>query len=209
MALWCSVNPFPCAGTPPQRIVGYRGHWSAAKSLALLLDIAIVQFVPVYRQEKRVVISAYTYCIPSHDSTSVLSYQELPTCIQCGQAIARRRKEDGRAGIASPSTGCDGVVSPPVCATGLSLIARGGLIGAAPRGQPRTSAVTLRHGRNGLSARRMAVWYTFCAPSLCRHAHHECMRSAVRGVIPTIPATACHQRNDVERYRRCTQGLSS
>jgi hypothetical protein len=60
---------------------------------------------------------------------------------------------DGRA---SPhhSTGCDGVVSPPVCATGLSLIARGGLIGAAPRGQPRTSAVTLRHGRNGLSARR-------------------------------------------------------
>jgi hypothetical protein len=115
---------------------------------------------------------------------------------------------DGRA---SPhhSTECDGVVSPPVCATGLSLIARGGLIGAAPRGQPRTSAVTLRQGRNGLSARQMAVWYTFCAPSLCRHAHRECMRSAVRDVIPTISATACHQRNDVERYSRCTQGLSS
>ena len=105
MAPWCRVNPFPCAGTLPQRIVGYRGHWSAAKSLALLLDIALTQFVPVCRQEKRVVISVYTYYIPSHDSTSVLSYQELPTCIQCGQAMARRRKEDGRAGIASPFHG--------------------------------------------------------------------------------------------------------
>src|SRR5262245_54788215 len=46
MALWCSVNPLPCAGTLPQRLVGYRGHWSAAKSLAPLLDIATVYFVP-------------------------------------------------------------------------------------------------------------------------------------------------------------------
>jgi hypothetical protein len=44
---------------------------------------------------------ADTYCIPSNDSARVLSYQELPTSIQCGEAIARRRKEDRRAGIAS------------------------------------------------------------------------------------------------------------
>jgi hypothetical protein len=210
MAPWGRVNPFPCAGTLPQRIVGYRGHWSAAKSLALLLDVAIAQFVPVCRQEKRVVISAYTYCIPPlmipRVYCHIKSFQRASSVDKPWPGGEKRM--DGRA---SPhhSTECDGVVSPPVCATGLSLIARGGLIGAAPRGQPRTSAVTLRQGRNGLSARRMAVWYTFCAPSLCRHAHRECMRSAVRDVIPTIPATACHQRNDVERYSRCTQGLSS
>ena len=43
----------------------------------------------------------YTYCISSNDSASVLSYQELPTSIQCGEAMARRRKEDRWAGIAS------------------------------------------------------------------------------------------------------------
>jgi hypothetical protein len=32
-----------------------------------------------------------------------------------------------------------------------------GLIGATPRGQPWTTAVTLSYGRNGLSARRMVV----------------------------------------------------
>ena len=50
------------------------------------------------------------------------------------------------------------VVSPPVCATGVSLIARGCLLGATPRSQPWTSAVTLPQGRNGLNVRRMAVW---------------------------------------------------
>jgi hypothetical protein len=35
---------------------------------------------------------AYTYCIPSNDSARVLSYQELPTSIRCGEAITRRRK---------------------------------------------------------------------------------------------------------------------
>jgi hypothetical protein len=45
-----------------------------------------------------------------------------------------------------------------VCATGLSLSARGCLIGAPPRGQPWTSAVTLAHGHNGPSTRRMALW---------------------------------------------------
>jgi hypothetical protein len=45
----------------------------------------------------------------------------------------------------------------PCAATGVSLIAIGYLIGATPRGQPWTSAVTLPHRHNGLSARRMAV----------------------------------------------------
>ena len=44
---------------------------------------------------------AYTYCIPSNDSARVLSYQELPTSIPCGEAIARRRKEKRRASSAS------------------------------------------------------------------------------------------------------------
>jgi len=64
-----------------------------------------------------------------------------------------------------------------VCATGLSQIARGGLLGATPRGQPWTSAVPLPPGHNGLGARRMAVLSTFRALSLGRHVHRELMRS--------------------------------
>jgi len=45
----------------------------------------------------------------------------------------------------------------PCAATGVSLLTEWYLIGATPRGQPWTSAVTLSHGRNGLSTRRMAV----------------------------------------------------
>jgi len=44
-----------------------------------------------------------------------------------------------------------------VCATEVSLAAMWCLIGATPRGQSWTSAVTLSHGRDGLSARWMAV----------------------------------------------------
>ena len=89
------------------------------------------------------------------------------------------------------------------CATtALSLIAMWCLIGATPRGQPWTPAVTLPHGRDGLSARRMAVLWTFREPSLCRHVHREFMRNAVLDLTPIIPATACHQRNYVERYSR-------
>ena len=49
--------------------------------------------------------SAYTYCISSHDSARVLSYQELPTSIPCGAAMARRRKEARRT-----SSACRGMV---------------------------------------------------------------------------------------------------
>ena len=74
-------------------------------------------------------------------------------------------------------------------------------------GSAGTSAVTLSHGRNGLSARRMAVWWTFREPSLCRHVHREFMRNAVLDLTPIIPATACHQRNYVETYSRCNQRI--
>src|SRR5712691_11628597 len=96
----------------------------------------------------------------------------------------------------------DWVVSPPVWTTVLSLIAVRGLIGATPWGQPWTPAVTLPQRRDGLSARRMAVWWTFRAPSLCRHVHRALLRNAVLDVTPIIPTTACHQRNYVERYSR-------
>jgi hypothetical protein len=96
----------------------------------------------------------------------------------------------------------DGVVAPPVCATGLSQIAIGGLLGATPRGHPWTSAVPLPPGRNGLGARRMAVLSTFRALSLGRHVHRELMRSVWLDLTPIIAATACHQRNYVERYSR-------
>jgi hypothetical protein len=69
-------------------------------------------------------------------------------------------------------------------------------------GQPWMSAVTLSHGRNGLSARRMAVLSTLRALSLCRQVHRELMRSALLDVTSIIPATACNQRNYVERYSR-------
>ena len=45
------------------------------------------------------------------------------------------------------------------------------------------------------------MWWTCRAPSLRRHVHRECMRKAALNLSPIIPATACHQSNDVERYR--------
>src|SRR5438132_3581555 len=116
--------------------------------------------------------------------------------------MARRRKEDGRVGSASR-----GMVRRwgrffSRARPRVSQIARGGLIGATPRGQPWTSAVTLLPGRNGLSAWRMAALWTFRASSLCRHVHRELLRSAWLDLSPIIAATACHQRNYVERYSR-------
>ena len=90
----------------------------------------------------------------------------------------------------------------PCATTELSLIAMWRLSGATSRGQPWTPAVTRPHGRDGLSARRMAVLWTFREPSLCRHVHRELMRKAALNLTLIIPATACHQRNYVERYSR-------
>src|SRR5437899_1650110 len=71
-----------------------------------------------------------------------------------------------------------------------------------PRGQPWTAAMAPPHGRDGLSARRIAVLWTFREPSLGRHVRRELLRNALLDCTPIIPATACHQRNDVETYSR-------
>src|SRR5438132_6810356 len=84
----------------------------------------------------------------------------------------------------------------------MSLLAVWCLIGATPRGQPWTPAVTRPPGCDGLRARRMAVLWTFREPSLCRHVRRAFMRNAVLHLTLIIPATACHQRNYVERYSR-------
>src|SRR3989442_7419874 len=81
----------------------------------------------------------------------------------------------------------------PCAATVVSLLAVWCLSGAAPRGQPWTSTVTRPHGCNGLSARRMAVLWTFREPSLCRHGRRELLRNAWLDFTPSIPATACQQ----------------
>jgi len=90
----------------------------------------------------------------------------------------------------------------PCAATGVSLLAVWCLSGAPPWGQPWTPAVTLPQGCTGLSARRMAVLWTFREFSLCRHVRRELMRNAWLDFTPIIPITACHQRNYVETYSR-------
>src|SRR5262245_37345245 len=42
----------------------------------------------------------------------------------------------------------------------------------------------------------------FREPSLCRHVHHELLRSVLLDLPSIIAVTACHQRNYVERYSR-------
>jgi hypothetical protein len=69
--------------------------------------------------------------------------------------MARKRKEVTRASLLLPWV-----------ATGWPLRAVWGLSGAMPRGQPWTPAVSLPQGRDGLSARRLAVVCPFRAPSL-------------------------------------------
>ena len=90
----------------------------------------------------------------------------------------------------------------PCVATGVSPLAVSCLSGVTPRSQPWTTAVTLPHGRDGLGARWMAVLWTFCQPSLCRHVRRELLRNAWLDFTPTIPTTVCHQRNYVETYSR-------
>ncbi len=89
------------------------------------------------------------------------------------------------------------------CATpSLSLIAGCGLMGATPQGQPWTPALTLPHVRDGLSVLLMAVFCTFRRPSMCRPVHRQFMRNALLDLTTIVPATACHQRHDVETYSR-------
>ena len=114
-----------------------------------------------------------------------------------------------RGGRASQHEECEalGSLLLPYAATGVSLLAVWCLIGATPRGQPWTPAVTLPHGCNGLRTRRMAVLWIFREPALYRHVRCEFMRNAVLDCTPLLPATADHQRHDVETYRRSLRSL--
>jgi len=95
----------------------------------------------------------------------------------------------------------------PCAPTWLFLGAGWCLMGATPRGQPWTLALMLPHGRGGLSARRMAVWWTFREPSLGRHVLHEFMRNAVLNLTRIIPTTAYQGRSYDERSSRSIAAL--
>jgi hypothetical protein len=125
----------------------------------------------------------------------MLAYQELPTSIQWWRGHGQEAKEE--SGRASQHEACAamGSLLLPYAAPGVSLLAVSCLSGATPRGQPRTPAVPLPQGRDGLRARRMVVWWTCRAPSLYRHVHRECMRNAMLDVTPIVPATAYHRRS--------------
>jgi len=95
-----------------------------------------------------------------------------------------------------------GLLLPPGRATGLSLSALEGLSGATPRGAAVDNCRATPQERDGLSARQMAVVWTFASP-LCvaTCAVNSC---ATRGSIAplSLPATPCHQRSHFETYSR-------
>ena len=96
----------------------------------------------------------------------------------------------------------------PYATTGLSLIAGWCLIGATPRGQPRTPAMMLPHGGEGLRGRRMTVWWTFRRPFRGRPVPRQFMRNAVLDLTTIVPATAYHRRSYAERYSRFIERLT-
>jgi len=67
----------------------------------------------------------------------------------------------------------------------LSLIAEACLIGATPRGQPRTP-----------------VLCTCRRPFMGRPVPRQFMRNAWLDLATIVPATACHRRSYAERYSR-------
>src|SRR5918912_1519694 len=86
--------------------------------------------------------------------------------------------------------GSDDVVAPPYATTGLSLITGWCLIGATPREQPWTPAVTLPHGCEGLRVRRMTVSWTFRRPFMSRSVPRHLMRNELLDLTTIVPATA-------------------
>jgi hypothetical protein len=91
----------------------------------------------------------------------------------------------------------------PYATPGLSRIAGGCLIGATPRGQPRTPAMMLPPGCEGLRVQRRTVWWTFRRPCMGRPVPRQFMRDALLDVTTIVPATASHRRSYAERYSRC------
>src|SRR6266446_6814111 len=75
-------------------------------------------------------------------------------------------------------------------------------MGTIPRGYPWTHALMLPHVRDGLSALLRAVLCTCHRPSMCRPMYRPFMRNALLDLTAIVPATACHQRNDIETYSK-------
>ena len=90
----------------------------------------------------------------------------------------------------------------PYATTGWSLIAGWYLSGATPRGQPRTPAMMLPHGGEGLRMRRMTVLWTFRRPFMGRPVPRQFLRNALLDLTTIVPATAYHRRSYAERYSR-------
>jgi hypothetical protein len=84
----------------------------------------------------------------------------------------------------------------------LFLMAGWCLMGATPRGQPWTHALTLLHMRDGLRVLLMVVVCPFRRPSLCRPVHRQFMRNALLDLTTIVPTAACHQRDYVETCSR-------
>jgi hypothetical protein len=89
-----SVRPLTCGGSPTMTITAGALGISDAIQIEMppLADLAVSVYLPGILLRTFQSTGRYTYCIPSNDSASILSYQELPTTIPCGEAMARRRK---------------------------------------------------------------------------------------------------------------------
>ena len=74
----------------------------------------------------------------------------------------------------------------PYVTIGLFLITGWCLIGATPRGQPRTPALMLPPGCEGLRVRRMTVLWTFRRPCMGRPVPRQFMRNAVLDVTTVV-----------------------
>jgi hypothetical protein len=90
----------------------------------------------------------------------------------------------------------------PYAPPGLSLIAGWCVIGATPRGQPRTPALMLPHGCEGLHVRRMAVVWTFRRPCMGRSGPRQLRRNELLDLTTIVPTPAYHRRSYAERYSR-------
>ena len=84
----------------------------------------------------------------------------------------------------------------------MSLLVVWCLSGATPRGL----AADARHDTT-VGVRRAERAVDGGVVDVPQDVHRELWRSVLLDLSPIIPATACHQSNDVERYCRCKQGV--
>src|SRR5262245_55747512 len=96
----------------------------------------------------------------------------------------------------------DDVVAPPVCDHRVVPHRWVVFDRSTPRGQPRTPAMILPHGCEGLRVRWMAVLWRFCRPFMGRPVRRQCLRNAVLDLTIIVAATAYHRRSYAERYSR-------